>query len=255
MCLILLAYKTHPDFPLIVIANRDEYYRRPTQNTHWWPEHSSLLAGKDLQSGGTWLGINRRGDFAAITNVREKTSTTERLRSRGHLPLAYLTESFSDNAFQKKLMATKTEYRGYNLLFGSVRQLQYFSNRIPTPVKLQPGLYGLSNAQLDTPWPKVARGKHKLSDRVKASTLKPEDLFEISDDMHMFPDNLLPDTGVSLEFERLLSAICISGEDYGTRSSSVLLIDNNNSVTLHEKVRAPERGPLIEFTFQINADA
>lgn len=254
MCLILCAYKSHPDFPLIVAANRDEYYQRPTKNTYWWHDIPNLLAGKDLKSGGTWLGVNSRGYFSAVTNIRERKPTAGNFSSRGQLPLAYLTDEFSEDSFQKMLMTTKADYRGYNLLFGSVRQLQYFSNRVHAPTRLQPGIYGLSNAQLDTPWPKVKRGKNRLASTIKKKDLKTDDLFEILDDMQIAPDNQLPDTGISHEFERLLSAICISGEHYGTRSSSVLLIDKKNWVTLHEKVRAPERGPWISFSFQINAD-
>ena len=250
MCLILLAYKIHPDYPFILAANRDEYYQRPTMGAHWWQDRPTLLAGKDLQRGGTWLGLTRQGRFAAITNVREGRPHQPSPRSRGDLPLQFLDGTGNDASFIERLNDSRAEYNGYNLLFGSIDKINYFSNRQADRTVLEPGLYGLSNAELDTPWPKVVTGKTALAAVTANSELSAVGIFSILESTATAPDYLLPDTGVGLSLERQLSAICISGTTYGTRSSCVLLIDRRNRVTFLEKERAPERSPIKEYSFQ-----
>jgi uncharacterized protein with NRDE domain len=197
------------------------------------------------------MGATETGRFAAVTNVREGTPSGGTFYSRGKLPLSYLTDKLSDEEFLHMLQETKQDYPGYNLLFGSHHQLHYFSNRGEVAVRLQPGIYGLSNAQLDTPWPKVVAGKKGLEDLLQRRKIAHENIFQLLDNTKTVPDNQLPDTGIGLEFERLLSATCIRGEHYGTRSSSVLLVDNKNTATLYEKERAPDRGPVKQYSFQI----
>lgn len=252
MCLILFAYKSHPEYPLIIAANRDEYYHRPTQNVHWWPDFPDLLAGKDLHSGGTWMGISRQGRFAAVTNIREGGPSSGDYLSRGQITLKYLTNQITDQEFHQFLYNSRENFRGYNLLFGSMQKLQHFSNRTRTISELKPGIYGLSNAALNSPWPKVEKGKAKLNQLLSAMSVKHEDLFQILADKSIAADKYLPDTGISLERERQLSSICICGADYGTRSSSTLTIDRDNNIILHEKERAPEQGPTRQFSFKIN---
>lgn len=252
MCLILFAYKSHPDYPLVVAANRDEYYQRPTRAAHWWPEAPHLLAGQDLEGGGTWMGITRSGRFAAVTNVREGLPAPGEYRSRGILPLDFLNHQGDDSSFSTMARASNDSYRGYNLLFGSVEQLFYYTNRREDVSALTPGIYGLSNAALDDPWPKVNLGKDRLKQALSGKHLDPARLLAVLADESIAADSELPQTGVSLELERLLSATLIRGENYGTRSSSVLMIDKEGQVTLLEKDRAPNGGPVREFQFSIS---
>ncbi|SHI79294.1 Uncharacterized conserved protein, contains NRDE domain [Malonomonas rubra DSM 5091] len=252
MCLILFAYKYHPRYPLVVAANRDEFYQRPTRSAHWWDEHPELLAGKDLEAGGTWMGVTRKGHFAAVTNIREPEFSTNNSLSRGLLPYNYLTQAATAKDFADILLENQNRYQGFNLLFGSGDSLYYQSNRTSFR-ELSPGLYGLSNAQLDTPWPKVAKGKQKLAEQLKADELSTSNLLQILAAKDIADDETLPQTGVSLEWERLLSATCISAPEhgYGTRSSSVLLISHQGQVKLHEKTVAPSATNDAVFEFQL----
>ncbi len=252
MCLILFAYQCHPDYPLVLAANRDEYYQRPTQPAHWWEEAPELLAGKDLQAGGTWMGVTLSGRFAAVTNVREPWRKTESATSRGQLPQHFLQQEISAEAFIKQLERSRDRYNGYNLLFGQIDELHYFSNRNPQQ-RLQPGIYGLSNASLDTAWPKVKRGKELLRRQMPQSKLTTDRLQTILTSTEIAADEDLPATGISLEWERLLSAICIQGEIYGTRSSTVLLIDQQGRVSFHEKQIAPHNSTETRIDFELTS--
>lgn len=255
MCLILFAYKMHSEYPFVVAANRDEYYQRPSLSANWWPEQPYLLAGKDLEGGGTWMGITRTGRFAAITNVREGSPTDGNFLSRGELPLAYLNNQYNENHFNRYLQNNKSEFRGYNLIYGTPEHLQFFSNRSAHIENLPQGIYGLSNATLNTPWPKVVIGKERLANHLQENNLEINVLFDILSDETIPPDHELPDTGITPATERLLSATCIKGERYGTRSSSVLLIGRHNNVELYEKERAPSGGPIKKFSFKIESDS
>lgn len=252
MCLILFAYKVHPRYPLILIANRDEHYDRPTQSLHWWAQEQGILAGRDLESGGTWMGVNRIGRIAAVTNVRNGIPTPGHFKSRGELTAAYLTDQQGDHPFAEKLKASASSYRGYNLLFGSIIRLFYFSNLKGKLEEIQPGIHGLSNAEFNTPWPKVTRGKKKLAKKLSETDPDPQSLLDILSDRTIPPDDQLPDSGVGLEAERLLSSMMISGANYGTRCSSVILIDNQKQFSVYEQERAPQEGPLKKVTFRAN---
>jgi len=252
MCLILFAYRCHPEYPLILAANRDEYHQRDTLGAHWWPERPDLLAGKDLEAGGTWMGITRSGRFAAVTNVREPHLTAPAPCSRGWLTRRYLEEELENTRFCGLLQETSDQYLGYNLIFGSLDELFYFSNRNNQARQLSPGIYGLSNARLDTPWPKVVQGKKQLQKQLAKPKFTTGDLLKILAASEVAEDTLLPSTGVNLELERRLSAICITGPDYGTRSSTALLIDQQGQVQFHERPLAPEPGEDIRFTFQLS---
>ena len=251
MCLILFAYKAHPRYPLVVAANRDEAFSRPTQPVHWWSDRPALLAGKDLEGGGTWLGITRSGDFAALTNVRSGTPSAGKFSSRGELPLLFLDQQLSTLRFVSRLQESRTAYRGYNLLFGHYTQLQHYSNATDTVTPLQAGIHGLSNATLDTPWPKVAKGKKRLAEALRHPEPDPTELLTILEDRDIAPDQQLPATGISLELERQLSPAFIHTPNYGTRSSCLLLIDQDGQVSLLEKERAPREGSLLKHQFRI----
>ncbi|NOY13675.1 MAG: NRDE family protein [Deltaproteobacteria bacterium] len=249
MCLILFAYRYHPQYPLIVAANRDEYYTRPTAPAGWWPEHPDLLAGKDLQAGGTWLGITRRGRFAAVTNVREPLKATGRELSRGHLPRDFLQTDASNEQFGRHLMQGRSDYRGYNLIFGQPDRLHYYSNRSAKPLCLEPGIYGLSNAALNTPWPKVETGKQQLTALLCHPQIVVSALFELLSSTQIAADHQLPDTGVSLDWERRLSAIRITGPDYGTRTATLLLVNAQGQVDFFEQQVAPQPRAPNSFSF------
>lgn len=268
MCLILLALRAHPDYPLVVAANRDEYFARPTRLAEFWPESPQLLAGRDLQAGGSWLGINRRGRFAAVTNVRNGHDTETRPRSRGELVTSCLlsdAELTPDNPVLQQIAAHHHDYNGFNLLTGTPERLLYASNRaqdlLDAPARfnpthavreLQPGIYGLSNGGLDTPWPKVESGKALLGEILQRDwrqlEQRQQDLLMLLADDTQAPAAELPDTGVGAEREAILSARFIACPqdpasplaDYGTRASTLVLYHRSGRIHFLEHSFAPQ---------------
>ena len=236
MCLIVFAWKLLPSCPLIMAANRDEFFNRPAKAAEWWDDCPDVYAGRDLQEGGTWLGINRQGRFAALTNIRNGQPRRADLRSRGELVAGYLDSEQSAEDYLSKVQQTADQYNGFNLLIGDGEHVFWFSNENGSaPLVLQPGIYGLSNGSLDTPWPKVVRAKAQFSSLLCQSA--PDDAyFDMLSDTTHAADCRLPDTGVSLEWERLLSPICIESPDYGTRASTLLKVHGAGSAELHERV-------------------
>ncbi len=238
MCLIVFAYRVHPEFPLIVAANRDEFRDRPTRPAEFWPEQPNLVAGRDLSQGGTWLGLNRQGQLAMVTNYRNPKEARGRL-SRGLLVSQFLQQDENSPAtYLETLGVQADEYSGFNLLTGNADALYYYSNRGASsrqPQLLAPGLYGLSNHLLDTPWPKVERAKAGLHTLIEQSDPDPEALLDLLRDSTPAADAQLPDTGVGLDWERLLSPIFIEGQHYGTRSSTILLISRQGEATFVEQ--------------------
>lgn len=236
MCLILFAYQVHPEIPLLVAANRDEFYRRPTKSAHFWEDMPDILAGRDLEKNGTWMGITKSGRFAGLTNYRDPHETTEGKRSRGELVSQYLTFQSTEKDFLLQLEQKRQLYPGYNLLFGQKNELYYYSNVNREMKRLQPGIYGLSNHFLNTDWPKVKKGKEGLKRIISQNKDNPvADLFQLLQDSVQAPDHLLPQTGVSLEWERILSPLFIKSEEYGTRSSTILLM-RNGKTEFYERV-------------------
>ncbi len=225
MCLILLAYDAHPLYRLILAANRDEFFSRPTAPAAFRDDSPQILAGRDLKEGGTWLGLTRTGRIAAITNYRDPRSERKDAPSRGGLVSGFLAGAMSVEEYLAFLKSEGTNFNGFNLIFGDMKQLCWFSNRGSEPQLLQPGIHGLSNRLLDTPWPKVSRGKEDLEHIVaEGKNIEPDALFAILADRTIPPDDLLPDTGVGIELERVLSPRFISAPAYGTRSSTIILI-------------------------------
>lgn len=236
MCLILFGYDFHPEYFLVVAANRDEYYTRPTAEVHFWEEDPDVLAGKDLVPAGTWMGITRGGRFAALTNYRDPASFKKGSRSRGLLVREYLLSSQEPPAFIEALDSVREEYNGFNLLLRGGKSLWYYSSRTGRAEELGPGVYGLSNHLLDTPWPKVAKGKEALVRILrKPGEILSDSLFELLSDREQARDEDLPRTGVTLEWERLLSPIFIQSETYGTRSSTVVLVDRRGHLRFCER--------------------
>ena len=248
MCLILFAFRCHPKYKLIVATNRDEFYERHTRSAHWWEDYPQILGGRDLQAGGTWMGINRNGRFAALTNYREPGVQVPNAPSRGDLVKDYLTAQQSPEAYLESI--EPQSFNGYNLLLGNPDELWYSSNRGAEVQKLSPGIYGLSNHLLDTPWPKVKKGINYLEDFLSSEELNPQKAMEFLSDANLAPDEILPQTGVSLEWERLLSAMFIRSPKYGTRASTLILMNYENQVRFYEQGFVPESSE--EFQFQIH---
>lgn len=235
MCLLLLGYKVHPEYELILAANRDEFYERPTEPLHKWNDHPELFAGRDLKEKGTWLGVAQNGKIAAITNYRDMAKIMIDAPTRGKLVTNFLIGETTAEEYSNILLETADIYNGYNLIFGNVDDLYYFSNLTKKPIKLSTGIHGLSNHLLDTPWSKVVKGKKEFAQIIKEENPSKEKLFKLLRDNEIFPDNELPETGLGKEFERLVSPIFTSTEKYGTRSSSVILVDINNNIEFIEK--------------------
>jgi uncharacterized protein with NRDE domain len=217
-------------------ANRDEFYDRPSKAASWWDDCPDIYAGRDLQEGGTWLGINRQGRFAALTNIRDGRQRRSDLRSRGELVAGYLGSEQPAEDYLRQVKEAADQYNGFNLLIGDGENIFWFSNQTTSgAVQLPPGIYGLSNASLDDPWPKVVRAKAQFASLLCQSA--PDDAyFEMLSDTTRAADSRLPDTGVSLEWERLLSPICIESPDYGTRASTILKVHGVGSAELQERV-------------------
>lgn len=241
MCLILLAYRQHLHCPLVLAANRDEFHARATAAATYWPEAPHILGGKDLEAGGTWLAVDNTGRFAAVTNYRDPTLYRSGKISRGLLVSHFLLNTLSAEEYLAQLRTRREHYNGYNLIVGDHTGLWYYCNRVDQLEKLAPGYYGISNQVLDTPWPKVVRGKQELTAALtRDSTLEPENILTLLQDHSHPPDDILPDTGIGLAWERLLASIFIVSAAYGTRASTVLLVDRENTMTFVEQSFTPE---------------
>lgn len=236
MCLIVVGWRVAPAYPLVVAANRDEFYARPTAVAARWPEAPQVIAGRDLEAGGTWLGITDSGRFAAVTNVREPGQPPGRY-SRGQLTRDFLCGEQAALPYLQQLAGA--DYAGFNLLVGDGEQLAYFSNRGGPPRCLPPGVYGLSNRLLDSPWPKLLKARERFA--AALPQLPDEQVFvSLLADDEIVPDHELPQTGVSLEWERRLSAIFVRSENYGTRASTVVWQRADGAVQLHEQSYGPQ---------------
>jgi len=241
MCLIIFACKSHPLYPLVFAANRDEFHERPSAPAAFWDEEPNMIAGRDLRGGGTWLGLTKSGRIAAITNFRDPLTRREDVPSRGLLVSDFLRGDERPEEFIKRIRPAASEYNGFNIIVGDMSRLFYFSNRGDVIQEINEGIHGLSNHLLDVPWPKVERGKEMfarlLSDRENPSE---EAIFDILANTERPDDTLLPDTGVGLELERILSPIFIRSPGYGTRSSTVIFIDSYNTVRFTERTFEPD---------------
>jgi uncharacterized protein with NRDE domain len=235
VCLIALTWRAHPSHRLIVAANRDEYFGRPSAPADFWDDHRGVLAGRDLEAGGTWLGITLEGRFAALTNYRNPVDRKTGVPSRGALVADFLTGRAGPAEYLKRIQKAAAAYNGFSLLVGDESSLWFFSNRGKPPQRVAPGVHGLSNHLLDTPWPKVEKAKARLAAQLE----KPFDAaaaFALLSDTERAPSAELPSTGVSLELEERLSAIRIlAAGGYGTRCSTVLRVGGEGRVEFHER--------------------
>ena len=240
MCLILLKWAPESDTPLTVLANRDEFHGRPSHQADFWDDHPRILGGRDEQAGGTWMAITVDGRFAAVTNYRSPSDMQSGGRSRGELPVGFLTGRDSSLAYLDTVAERGNDYAGFNLLVFDGKDLGYWSNRSDrAPSRVEPGIHGLSNALLDTPWPKVVSGKKDLERALEAGERPLDFWLDVLSSSAQAPDDQLPDTGVGLEKERVLSARCIESPGYGTRCSSLVALGRNGHVTFAEKTRFP----------------
>lgn len=224
MCLIVLAYRVNSIYPLIMAANRDEFYDRPSAPADFWSERPDILAGRDLKEGGTWCGVTKGGKFAALTNFRDPLSVRAGAPSRGNLVRRYLEGDYTAEEFLGFLRKEGSAYNGFSIIFGTVKGLFYYSNR-GAEARIVPGIHGLSNALLGTPWPKVNRGIASMTAVLNGgSNLDVETFFAFLRDETKPADDELPDTGVGYEWERILSSVFIRSPIYGTRSSTVIML-------------------------------
>ena len=236
MCLIFLSLNDHPTYKLIVAANRDEFYSRKTAVASYWKDHPTLLGGRDLEAAGTWMGITTSGKISMLTNYRDPQNINSKAPSRGKLVSDFLIGNVTGDEYLKSISTHGKTYNGFNLINGTVDELYYYSNYAEGIQRIKPGLHGLSNHLLDTNWPKVARGKEKLKPILAQNKINPEELFTFLYDDQLATDNQLPQTGLSLERERALSSMFIKTENYGSRCSTIILVDQSNGVQFIERV-------------------
>ncbi len=256
MCLIFLGWRRHPEHRLVVAANRDEFYARPTAPAGYWKDVPGLLAGRDLEGGGTWLGVTRAGRFAALTNCRRGGGHVANAPTRGRLVSDFLSSETTPADYLQSLADRADAYNGFNLLVGDHESLHWFSTHGGEPLNLEAGIYAVSNDLLDTPWPKVVRGKRCFETLLDARDIDLAAMFDLLMDRKIAADAALPDTGIGLARERALSPIFITAGDYGTRSSTVLIIEGTGDISFHE--RTHEHGTAgtetLTYTYPVEPD-
>ena len=253
MCLILFAINQNPEYPFVLIANRDEFFERPTTKANFWPDHPQVLAGRDEEAGGTWLGLTKQGRFAAVTNFRSPELMGKTFpSSRGELTSQFLCSDQQPFPYLESLRNRDSDFSGYNLLVGQQSDWAYYSNQSQELKRLEPGFYGMSNHLLDTPWPKLVKAKHALQQAID----NPDhaQLMPILLDSQQARTEELPDTGVGLEMEAMLSPIKIEAENYGTRCSTVVTIRKDGWVSLTERTHNKDRSTSdVQYEFLIEA--
>ncbi len=249
MCLILFAYQAPAGYRLVLAANRDEFYERPTAPLDFWPDHPHILAGRDLAGSGTWMGVTRDGRLAAITNYRDPAAINPNAPSRGRLVSDFLAGSTPPRLYLEGIHREAHRFNGFNLIVGDSEGLYYYSNYAQSVHQVSSGIHGLSNHLIDAPWPKVTSGKSVMAGLLQAARPDPQSLFKMLTDQTPAPDAQLPDTGVGYAWERQLSPIFIASPGYGTRSSSVLIIDQSGVLDFYERTWRPDpNGPQEEAT-------
>lgn len=255
MCIILMALEFHPQYKLVFAANRDEFHERPSAQAHFWPDAPRILAGRDRKDGGTWSGITTEGRIGALTNYRDPSARLSGAPSRGHLVPGFLLGAEAPGDHLASVIQRAGVYNGFNLLAGRISSMYWTSNRTREIRRLSPGIHGVSNRLLDTPWPKVVRGREKMAEMLSsAEGPSVEGLMALLADRVVPPDTALPDTGMGLEWERILSPIFVESPTYGTRSSTVVLVDRKDRVTFvertHDAMPAGTRDVRVSFTVE-----
>lgn len=252
MCLIFLSYQQNKEYPFIALANRDEFYKRPTQAANYWEENPNILAGKDLEAGGTWMGITKNGYMAMLTNYRDLSNLKQNAPTRGKLVSDYLHSEFEPKNYLMALTKTASLYNGYNLIAGTFDDPWYYSNyQKKKVVQLGSGLYGLSNHLLDTKWQKVTKGKEMLAPLLLDKQLDTEAMFAIMGDKEVVNNEaFLPNTGLPIDRERAISSMFIDTEGYGTRATTLITVHKSGGVNFTERLFENGRFTGVESTFQ-----
>lgn len=248
MCLITFSYKVHPAYKLIVAANRDEFYQRPTRKAQFWEEEQlpDVLAGKDLKANGTWMGVSKTGKWGALTNFRDPSNIKDNAPTRGDLVLDFLKSDISEQEYLQEVQKKAEEYNGFNLLIGDKDSVFHFSNENNLITEIKPGIHGVSNALLDTPWPKLDHAKKALTDVTSKEAFSKEDLFTILKNSETAPDDKLPSTGIPYEWEKAVSSIFIKTDNYGTLCSTLLLVDYEGNAEFIERRYDSKTSEIIE---------
>lgn len=236
MCILFIAVEQHLDYPLIICANRDEFHQRPTQAIHWW-ENENLLAGKDLQAGGTWLGINQHGRFSALTNFRQPQQHDVNKRSRGELVVNAIKHT--NESTTQQLRENAAQYNGFNLVFGDLDNLYAFDSVNQTLKNIDKGFHSVCNGALDDIWPKMSSGIQHLEQLTAEKTINIEKLFSLMSNQNTITEEHLPETGIGKVWEKLLSSIFIVSPDYGTRSTTIILQTKDDNIDVHDRTYDP----------------
>jgi len=253
VCLVIIAWQVHPDFPLIIAANRDEFHTRPAAAMHWWDDQPGVLAGRDLEAGGTWLAVSRNGRYAGVTNVRESGRTRADARSRGELVSGFVAGTLPVLDYARAV--DDDSYRGFNMFAGDDSELLYMSNRGAPAALLAPGIYGISNALLDTPWPKLLRARERVRNILESGRAEPGALFDILADRTPAPEDELPGDLADASLARAASAAFIVHPDYGTRCSTALLRRSDGTMIVAERRFDRAGRPAGESSFRIGPEA
>lgn len=256
MCLLALAVDAHPRYSLVLAANRDEFYDRPTAAAAYWPDTPGVLAGRDLRSGGTWLGIDHAGRFAALTNYRDPSDADPARPSRGQLVSDYLTGKLTPDQYARMVFARAHDFNGFCLVVGNRDAWRYVSNHDHLIRPLATGVHTLSNHLLNTPWPKSCRIARGMTHALQADSVSDEALFALLADRTPVPDTALPDTGVGLALEQALAPVFVATERYGTRCSTVIRIGRDGKVDFTERTFALDNPGACDarFNFAIDSD-
>lgn len=252
MCLIFISINQHPSYKLLVAGNRDEFYNRPTQPAGYWPDNK-VLAGRDLEAGGTWLGVATSGRISMLTNYRDPKNIDPAAPTRGRLVADFLEGTSGAEAYLNALNGSGIRYNGFNLLAGTGDELYYYSNYQNVVQKLEPGFYGISNKFLETPWPKVVKGKQKIGPAFMRKFVDPEEIFELLYDDVTAPTAELPETGLTPDRERALSSMFIKTGNYGSRCSTVVAVDRDNNWLFSERTYDPQDFSHKDRTFRFSS--
>jgi uncharacterized protein with NRDE domain len=237
MCLLVVAWLSHPRYRLVLAGNRDEFHDRPAAALGWWPEAPGILAGRDLKAGGTWLGLARSGRFALVTNFRDPDDAPPAgSPSRGQLVQSFLAHGSDPARYLDELSPVAARYAGFNLLVGDRADLHYYSNAVSAdPRRLAPGVYGLSNHRLDEPWPKLVRTRERFAAMLANDDPAPAALFDVLADQTPMPTAVPAVAGLPAGLERALSAPFVRHEHYGTRCSTIVLVEHGGRTVVHER--------------------
>lgn len=233
MCLVVFAWKMHPEYRLVLAANRDEFHKRPAQELHWWPDSPDILAGRDLQAGGTWLAVSKPGRFATVTNYREQLNPRPGLRSRGEIITNFVSSAAPAGKFIASLESD--DYAGFSLLAADRDELWYVSNRGDEAVRLAPGVYGLSNASLDTPWTKLVRTRDALRNLTESGEVDETTLLRIMADRTPAPSADVEAGNLPFVLAKALTAPHIVSAEYGTRCSTALTWSEQEEISVCER--------------------